>query len=211
MNLLFDLDGTLADPFEAFASSIVHAFNLHHLPIPSNNQLRSCIGPPLHLSMHEILGVAKERVAQIMNDYRDHHGKIGIFQYAFYPPAESVLKLLVNKHRLFVATSKPWPYAKTILQHFKMNQYFQEIYGSEMDGVRSNKAELLKYILEKEKLAPLETVMIGDREHDVIAAQKNQLRSIGVLWGFGDQAELLRAGADELCAQYGELISLIER
>ena len=58
-------------------------------------------------------------------------------------------------------------------------------------------------------LAASETIMIGDRRHDIAGARHNGVRSIGVLYGFGGRDELVAAGADRLCAQPDDLAGVV--
>ncbi|HWH76663.1 MAG TPA: HAD hydrolase-like protein, partial [Candidatus Binatus sp.] len=80
-----------------------------------------------------------------------------------------------------------------------LQNYFHKVYGSELDGTRANKAELIAYVLERECILPGNAVMIGDREHDIKGALANAVQPIGVLWGYGSRAELIQAGAQMLC------------
>jgi phosphoglycolate phosphatase len=123
-----------------------------------------------------------------------------LFDAAVYPGILSALSMIqVRGWPLYIATSKPGAYAIRIAEHFDLMRYFRGIFGSEFDGTRSSKADLLRNIVVTGRLDPAHTAMIGDREHDMRGAQANTLRSIGVLWGFGTRAELLAAGADTLC------------
>jgi phosphoglycolate phosphatase len=104
-----------------------------------------------------------------------------------------------------VATSKPAVYAERIVRHFGLAQHFRKVYGPDLDGRYENKAELLAHLLTRERVSPEAAVMIGDREADVRAAKASGVRSIGVLWGYGSERELIDAGADMLCTTPGEL------
>jgi phosphoglycolate phosphatase len=106
---------------------------------------------------------------------------------------------------LFVATSKPTVYARRILEHFGLAHLFSGIYGSEFDGTRSNKAELIAHLLSDKALEPASTVMIGDRAHDVVGALANGVRPIGALWGYGTREELAGAGATQFCERPSQL------
>jgi phosphoglycolate phosphatase len=200
MNLLFDLDGTLADPFEAFCDSIFYAFDHHKLPRPEKLSLREYIGPPLHLSLPTMLKSSNEELAKSMlKAYRDHHAKTCVVTYRFYEGIEAALKELSRKHVLFVATSKPIVMTIPIMKHAGLDKYFKTLYGSELSGERAQKGDLIKYILSQEKLKPSETVMIGDRKYDIVGGKANSLKTVGVLWGFGPKEELQEAGADQIC------------
>ena len=100
---------------------------------------------------------------------------------------------------LYVATSKPRVFAERIVEYFGLEQYFRAVHGSELDGSYADKSELIAKVLRSESLTPYETVMIGDRAHDVVGAKANGIFSVGALWGFGSRDELVLAGADLLC------------
>lgn len=209
MNLLFDLDGTLADPFDSFCESIFYAYDQHKLPRPEKLSLREYIGPPLHLSLPTMLKSSDENLAKsMMRSYREHHVRTCVVTYKFYDGIESALKALHNRHNLFVATSKPISMAKPIMEHAGLHKYFRSLYGSELSGERSQKGELIQYILSEEKLNPKDTVMIGDRKYDIAGGKAHSLKTVGVLWGFGPREELLEAGADQICEKPKDLISL---
>ncbi len=210
-NLLFDLDGTLADPFLAFKNSMTYGFEKNSLPAPTDAMIRKCIGPPLHISLEKIFGLNPSLGAQVMTDYRTHHSEHCIKEYVFYSGARETLTALQDHFKLFVATSKPHSFAIPILHNFGFDGFFKKIYGSELNGQRSQKTELIEYILESEKLKAAETIMIGDREHDAIGARNNGVTSIGVLWGFGSLEELQAAGTAYQAKTWTDLLGYITR
>jgi phosphoglycolate phosphatase len=211
MNLLFDLDGTLADPFDAFASSVEHACNGLGLPRFSAETLRSLIGPPLHLELPRLLGPEKaELTHEFMRIYREHHGREGIYRYRFYPGMDEAMERFRGRHRVFVATSKPKVYADEIFRHFGKSHYFEFIYGSELSGVNSKKGDLIRFAMRESGLDSAETVMFGDRKHDVIGALENKISGIGVTWGYGSVEELNGAGASYLARSWDDLIRILD-
>jgi phosphoglycolate phosphatase len=159
------------------------------------------IGPPTQDAFTALVGADDPAlVAEAIRLYRLQYSEHGLFEAAVYPGILSALSMIqVRGWPLYIATSKPAAYAIRMAEHFGLTRYFRGIFGSEFDGSRSKKADLLRHIVLTERLAPAHTVMIGDREHDMQGAQANSLRCIGVLWGFGTRAELLAAGADALC------------
>ena len=209
--LLFDLDGTLADPFLAFKNSMTYGFEKNSLLPPTDVMIRKCIGPPLHVSLEKIFGLDPKKSAQVMKDYRAHHSQHCVQEYVFYSGAREALIYLQDRFQLFVATSKPHSFAIPILQHFGFDSYFSKIYGSELDGVRSQKTDLIRYILQSENLDPFKTLMIGDREHDAIGAKNNQIQSVGVLWGFGSLEELKSAGTVYQATDWPDLLAYITK
>jgi phosphoglycolate phosphatase len=133
--------------------------------------------------------------------YRERFADIGIFENEVYPGIEETLSVLTGSgRRLFVATSKPSLYAERIIDHFKLRVYFERVFGAELDGRRSDKTELLGYALETTRVDPSQAIMIGDRSHDMIGARNNGMTAVGVLYGYGNEEELLDAGAHHICA-----------
>lgn len=211
MNLLFDLDGTLADPFDAFSSSMNFACDHFKLSRFSPDTLRSLIGPPLHLELPKLLGEEKAALApEFFKVYREHHGRDGIYQYRFYPGMDETVQALKVKHRVFIATSKPKVYADAIVEHFGKVEYFEFVYGSELSGVNSKKGDLIRHAMNERSLKASETIMIGDRKHDVIGASENGIPAIGVTWGYGSASELENAGARQVVHSWNELSQLLD-
>jgi len=200
--LLFDLDGTLTDPFVGITACIRHALTALGRPAPPADQLRWCIGPPLRDSLATLLGADHAHKAdEALAVYRERFGRVGLFENQAYPGIREALAGLQERgHVLRVATSKPAVFARRIIEHFDLARYFTSVDGCELDGTRGDKRSLIAYILREYGLTPGETLMIGDREHDVIGARENGVAAIGVLWGFGSREELEAAGALRLVA-----------
>lgn len=211
--LLFDLDGTLTDPQPGIVGCIRHALDCLGQASPSEERLVSFIGPPLRGAFATLLDTSdRERVEKAMTLYRERYGTVGLFENAVYDGVPEMLdEARANGSPCFVATGKPLVYTNRIMEHFGLSDRFAGIYGSELDGRFDDKAELLEHLLRQERIEPPDALMIGDRAADVVAARKNGLRSIGVLWGFGDRQELEDAGADVLCASPVELVGCAHR
>jgi phosphoglycolate phosphatase len=207
--ILFDLDGTLSDPSVGFMRSITYALEKMAVPIPPEATLRRWIGPPLRQSLAEFL--PPEKIDTALGHYRERYDAGGgMFENSLFPEIPALLaELVAHRKKLLIATAKPHNIARQVIAHFGLTELFHAIYGPEMDGTRNNKAELITHLCALEKLDPAEAVMIGDREHDIIAAHKNQMMGIGVLWGFGDAAELRQAGAAHIVATPNELRALL--
>jgi phosphoglycolate phosphatase len=210
--ILFDLDGTLSDPKVGITGSIQFALSALDYPVPEQDDLLWCIGPPLHHSFAQLLQTTDSAlVDRAIGLYRDRFSTVGLFENTLYPEIPRVLQALRGLgHRCFVATSKPQVFARRIIEHFELTQLLDGIYGSELDGTRSDKGELIQYVLEQEKLASQACVMVGDRSHDAIGAKRNGLTSIGVTYGYGTTAELIANGVDYIAHTPEELISLFE-
>ena len=212
MHLLFDLDGTLTDPFTGITKCIQYALVSLGRPEPSAESLRWCIGPSLKLSFATLLGPQEEHLADVaLAKYRERFGSVGLFENEVYPGIEHALDELTKAgHSLGVATSKPRVYAERIVEHFGLTKYFRSVDGSELDGTRSGKTDLIAYILGRDGFAQDNVAMIGDRQHDIIGARQNGVAGVGVLWGYGSPEELKAAGARACVAAPRELAGLFE-
>ena len=209
MKLLFDLDGTLTDPGVGIVRCIRHALAALGRDEYDDARLRRCVGPPLADSFRLLLQTEDEAtLARAVALYRERFGTVGLFENAVYDDIPELLRELHAQGReLYVVTSKPHVYARRIVRHFGLEGWFREIYGSKLDGTRVHKRELIRWVLEREQLAPGDACMIGDRGHDVAGARANGVRAIGVLWGYGSREELAAAGADALVEMVPELLA----
>jgi phosphoglycolate phosphatase len=209
--ILFDLDGTLSDPKPGITRSIQFALEKLGREVPPADDLTWCIGPPLLGSLEKILGDRAE-AEEALRLYRERFAEIGLYENALYPGILSALATLSGDgHRLFVATSKPTVFADRIIAHFELSDFFEAVYGSELDGTRTDKGELLAHIVRETGIDPQAATMIGDRSHDIIGARKNGMQTLGVLYGYGSEAELRNAGADALVRSPDELPGLLDQ
>jgi phosphoglycolate phosphatase len=204
--IYFDLDGTLTDPKPGITRSIQYALARLGQAVPSEDELTWCIGPPLHASLKTLVG-SDALADQALLLYRERFSDVGLFENETYGGIEQTLAALsTTSERMFVATSKPAVYANRIIDHFGLRRYFERVFGSELDGTRVDKRDLLRYALDAAKVDPRMAIMIGDRSHDVIGARTNGMTAIGVLYGYGSEDELRSAGAHHICATHPELL-----
>jgi phosphoglycolate phosphatase len=210
--VLFDLDGTLSDPKVGITRSIQFALSALNCWVPEQDDLLWCIGPPLRQCFGQLLQTSDSAlIDRAINLYRDRFSSIGIFENALYPRIPYVLQTLrAFGYRCFIATSKPQIFAQRIIEHFQLTPWLDGVYGSELDGTRSDKGELIEHILQMEQLMPQRCLMVGDRSHDIVGAKQNGLTTIGVAYGYGTMAELMAHGADYLAHKPEEIVSLLE-
>jgi len=209
--IYFDLDGTLTDPKPGITGSIQYALQKLDLPVPSQDELTWCIGPPLRGSFVTMLG--GEKLADLaVSFYRERFADVGLYENSLYPDIKDVLTTLGHsRRRMFVATSKPGIFAERIIDHFGLTGYFERVFGSELDGTRVHKTDLLAYALEAAGVNASQALMIGDRSHDMIGAKNNGMGAIGVLYGYGSEEELIGAGASHVCATPRAVLDHIHR
>ncbi len=209
--VLFDLDGTLTDPREGITRCIAHALaRMGHEP-PPLEALTFAIGPPLRASLARLLGTdSSDAVERALGHYRERFADVGLYENAPYAGVATALATLrAAGSTLYVATSKPRVYAERIVRHFALDGHFEAIHGSELDGTREDKRDLLAYLLTRHGLAPVSTAMVGDRSFDVIAARQQGAHAIGALWGYGTREELQAAGAHALADAPDDLPGLL--
>lgn len=210
--VLFDLDGTLVESGPSIIASIRHAMEVLGHPLAPDADLAWVVGPPLHDIFRRLLEpFGDEQVEAAAAMYRERYDGTGMFHTTPYPAIPAVLEAFEAAGLLlFVATSKPAKVARRLLTHLGLAERFRAIYGAASDGVLAHKPELIAYVLATQGLDPATTVMIGDRSFDISGAHANELRAIGVLWGYGGREELEQAGADALAGEPGELLEMVE-
>lgn len=203
--LLVDLDGTLTDPTEGIIGCFQCALEALGRTPPPAADLTWIIGPPLRQSFAEALGAAGDP-EEALSIYRGRYSTEGLFEAAVYDGVrETLAKLDAGGTRLFLCTSKPVVYAGRILRHFDLHRHFEGVYGAELDGRYEDKGDLIAHILEDRGLDAGDCGMWGDRRHDVVAARRHAIPTLGALWGYGGERELRDAGAAALCASPGEV------
>jgi phosphoglycolate phosphatase len=206
--LLLDLDGTLTDPKLGITNCIHYALERMGLTAPPADELHWVIGPPLIESFRILVGHDDGEHALAL--YRERYGTLGMFENAVYPGiADMVAGQAALGRRIYLATSKAHVFAKPILEHFGLAGHFAGIYGSELDGTRVDKPDLLRYIAEREGIARGDAIMVGDRRFDVEGAREIGAASVWADWGYGEAEERDAAGADVICGTPADLIDIL--
>jgi phosphoglycolate phosphatase len=211
--LLFDLDGTITDPKAGFLASVDYALEAMGEPLRPHAELTPFIGPPLRGTFEILLGNSDPAVTEkAVELYRERLNDGGKFEADVYPGIRELLESLANDdYRLFIATGKPRGMAREIATHFKLDHYFEEIYGAELDGKFVDKAELIAHFSAIHELPESHGIMIGDAAFDMRAGRLNGLKTIGVTWGYGTDDQMLEAGASELVSSASSLEASIRR
>ena len=211
-NILIDLDGTLTDPKVGITTSARYGLAKVGHQIADSENIDWIIGPPLKASLAKILNVDvdDDLAEQALLGYRERFSVTGLFENHLFDDVPATLQELKKQgYKLFLATAKPEIYARQILQYFELLQYFDYPYGSELTGERTNKGDLIGYILQQEKLDPMECLMVGDREHDIFGARRFGIETIAVEYGYGSQQELDEAKPKARIKTFAELLNVI--
>lgn len=208
--LLFDLDGTLTDPFEGITRSVEYALNAFGIEVEDRRTLAPFIGPPLVESLTERYGFTMEDAVAAVAKYREYFAVKGLYENELF---EGIPELLNDcrkaGYKISMATSKPTHYAKIIAEHFDIARYFDAIHGSSLDGSRITKSSVVAEAVREEGLDPERALMIGDRRHDVEGAREHGIKTVGVLYGYGSLEEHTAAGAAYIAKDLDELRELL--
>ena len=208
--LLFDLDGTLTDPFEGITRSVEYALNAFGIEVEDRRTLAPFIGPPLVESLTERYGFTMEDAVAAVAKYRDYFAVKGLYENELF---EGIPELLNDcrkaGYKISMATSKPTHYAKIIAEHFDIARYFDAIHGSSLDGSRITISSVVAEAVREEGLDPERALMIGDRRHDVEGAREHGIKTVGVLYGYGSLEEHTAAGAAYIAKDLDELRELL--
>lgn len=209
--VLFDLDGTLTDSKIGITKSVQYALKKYNIIEDDLDRLEKFIGPPLADSFKEYYNFEERQAKQAVAYYREYFTDRGIFENIVYPGIPELLKKLCqNEKRLIVATSKPTIFAERILEHFNLKKYFSFVIGSNLDGTRVAKSEIIETVLDKlPTIKKYSVVMIGDRIHDIKGAEQNNIASIAVSYGYGSDEELKEAKPTYLVDNIDEIENIL--
>ena len=209
-SVLFDLDGTLTDSGEGIINCAILALEHFGLPIPTREEMRVFIGPPLHETFIRH-GVPADRAEEAVAVYRSRYIPTGKYENRPYDGIRELLETLQSRgHKLYVATSKPEGMSKDILNHFDLAKYFTLICGASMDTSRSSKEAVIAYLMEKTGEKD-NMVMVGDTRFDIIGAKHHGIPAIGVSWGYGEVEEMVSAGAIAIADTPQALLALLSK
>ncbi len=210
---LFDLDGTLVDPGVGITSGVQYALKHFGIEVEDRRQLYPFIGPPLLDSFMEFFNLNETQAQEAIDYYREYYGATGLFENTVYPGIKTVLDQLKSQGKMIaLATSKPEAFAEQILVHYHLTDYFDYIGGATFDGVRSHKLDVIRYVLQAlGNPASDQVVMVGDRKFDVLSGNQLSLTTVGVLYGYGSQAELQAVKADYIIKQPTELLQIFDQ
>lgn len=207
-HILFDLDGTITDSIEGITNSIQYSLKSFGMTEKDAQSLRRFLGPPLKQSFMKFYGFSESKADQAVAKYREYFQTKGIYENKVYPGIPHLLESLSDK-TIVLATAKPQIFAQKILDYFALTPYFSFVGGCTLNGKRTTKSEVISYVLSENHISPDCAIMVGDREDDVIGARNNHVDSIGVLYGYGGEEELMSAGATYLAKDIASLLNLL--
>lgn len=211
--IFFDLDGTLTESGEGITRSVQYALEKIGKPEEDLEKLKVFVGPPLMEQFMKYAGVNEATARKAVEYYRERYEVKGIFENRPYDGIENMLQELKRKgYTLAVASSKPEYYVTKILDYFKLSSYFDAVVGSEMNGARTSKAEVIEEALKRTRMSDKrqEVLMVGDKEHDVLGARAAGLDCVAVAYGYGTKEELTEAKPLKIVASVDELLHFFD-
>ncbi len=189
--ILFDMDGTLSDSYDAVVNSFIYALDYYGNTDYHKRDMRIILGPPLRLSFQEHFGFDEATALEAVKKYRERYNVHFLDEHKIYPGIPELLKSLSEKgYKLVLATSKPLEMATKILQKHDLVKYFYFLGGASLDKGRDTKEKVLEYIFENCDIDKSKAILVGDRCYDLIGAQYIGIDAMGVLFGYGDYEEL---------------------
>lgn len=209
--LLFDLDGTLVDSAPGIFSAIKYACRMIEFDNYKDEILIDFLGPPLKTSFMNLMGLPEEMADKAVDIYRKKYESSELYNSSLFDDVEKMLIYLKSKgKKIVLATAKPEKFAKIILEHFGIMKYFDFVGGASLDLHRAEKAQVIAYVLENLSVEDKsKVIMIGDRKDDINGAHKNEIDSIGVLYGYGSEVEHRTAGAKYIAKSITEIIHTV--
>ena len=208
--VIFDMDGTVTETGRGVLNSVQYALDALGYPMPDVPR-RLFMGPPLAYSFATYCGLPPELIDEAIRLYRVYYTDKGIFECALYDGMEELfIRLRGEGKKMLIASSKPEMFVKRILEHFGALSYFDFVGGADMAETRSEKPDVLRYTLAEAGVTDLDgAVMVGDREHDILGAKEVGIDSIGVLYGYGERDEFIKAGATHIAATPREVGDIV--
>lgn len=204
--VLFDWDGTVADTRPGIFNSVRYAIGQYGIADKPDDELRYFIGPPLYDGFEHVFGVSPELANELTDTYRVYYRDKGIFECNVYEGVGDLLRELHDAGvKTAVVSSKPKEFLDRLVEHFGLAEHLDAVVGPAMDNHNSNKTVLVNQALKELMLLPSTVAMIGDRHFDMEGAKAAGVNAVGVLYGYGTEEELCKAGADAICDQVADL------
>lgn len=208
--VFFDLDGTLTQSEFGIIESIKYSIEKMGFPVQEDAAYRPFIGPALYDSYQEYAGMTPEQAIEATAYYREFYTREAYKNSPVYAGIrECLTKLKEAGKKVYVATAKPQEMAEAVVDHHGLTPFFEKIYGSNIQEKSPTKAELLKNLCHAEGIDAKDAVMIGDRKYDMDAGRANGIDTIGVLFGYGDRAELEEHGATYLVEEAMDILPIV--
>lgn len=203
---MFDLDGTLTEPYEGITKSFQYALKAYGIDVKQSDLL-PVIGPPLIDSFCSMFGFDEKTGWEAVRKYRERFEDVGWRENSLIDGVPDMLDALKRQgKKIALATSKPFVFADKIIKEYKIDKYFDVAVGAELNGEKGTKKEIITKTLKKLNCSrPGLAVMVGDRRYDIEGARQCGTAAIGVRVGYAEKGELEKAGAEYIADTIADL------
>ncbi len=203
---MFDLDGTLTEPYEGITKSFQYALKAYGIDVKQSDLL-PVIGPPLIDSFCSMFGFDEKTGWEAVRKYRERFENVGWRENSLIDGVPDMLDALKRQgKKIALATSKPFVFADKIIKEYKIGRYFDVAVGAELNGEKGTKKEIITKTLKKLNCSrPGLAVMVGDRRYDIEGARQCGTAAIGVRVGYAEKGELEKAGAEYIADTIADL------
>lgn len=210
--IFFDLDGTVVDSSEGITKSVQYALSKYNIDAPDLEELKKFIGPPLSESFMRFYGIPEEETSRAISYYRERYSTKGLLECCLYPGIAKAIED-ASKAGFFVgmASGKPEGFCHEILKNHGVEQYFDEIVGTTINGPINTKEQVINELFRRHpELEPKECILVGDTKYDADGANAAGIACLGVSFGFGDRQEMLDRGVIAVVDTADEIINVIQ-
>jgi len=211
-HIFFDFDGTIMNTSEGVFAGFDKVREYFNIELEDKSIYNTMIGPPLYESFDRVFNLKGSDLEKGIEIYHDYYTPIGVYKCKLYDDVVPLIKTLkAAGKKIYVATSKPEVYAHQLLQKFGIDQLFDYVGGTDMEGVRRDKIDVIRYVMDKNNLNEVKNscLMLGDTHYDIDGAKLAGLKSMGILWGFGSEASLRESGADFIAKDAAQVADIL--
>ena len=206
--VIFDLDGTLVDSYEAIYLSFKHTYeNMGLKPLPFE-VTKKAVGLGLSNTFRELLGEAN--VPRALFLFRAKYDEIFRDHTFLLPDVREVLEALRGRGiQMAVATNKLGRFSRAIFEHFSLETFFATIVG---DGdVSANKPapEMIFYAIRKMGVRKEDTAFVGDSVIDIQTARNAGLPVFAVPTGNTAREDLEKARPTAMLDRLSDLLGYV--
>lgn len=188
--IIFDWDGTLMDSADKIVNTMQEAARRSDLPVPSAPAVHQIIGISLTPAIARLFGLScPVKTQEVVEHYKSVFVSYDQTPCPLFLGTEQLLENTIDKYRLAVATGKARRGLERAWQHTQTKSYFVDSCCAD-EAESKPSPDMLLQILERQKLAPEECLMVGDTSFDMQMAQSINMPRIGVSYGVHSVAQL---------------------
>lgn len=209
--VFFDLDGTVTDSGPGCFNGVKYMFERIGYTENDEKKMRGFMGPPMKRHLVREYGFSEQDAAAAYVFYREYYDSRGIFENVPYDGIEEAIASIRDSGKdVYIATSKPEKQALLVLERFSLMHLFKGVFTARHDKNILDKNEVLASAASE--IGDVSgAVMVGDRCYDISGGKYVGFDTVGVLYGYGSEDELIGAGCDYTADSVHDLAVLLGR